>query len=677
VAFDLENRGLIGRGAHGSVWLVYDRSQGRFLALKLVGCASWEEVDRRIEALRPLVSGEPNPWHVTPLELGRGDAAPEGIRRAFPTEVQGRPCLFVLMPHVHGPSATELAAADPAFGWAEAMAIGSQVASRLARRPPGAAHLDLKPENVLIDRKSGEVFLVDAHCGVTTGTPAYAAPEQSAPGVTPGPAADMFALGRLLRHLAARDVGPDVHAGILPPWPDIPAAWPPSRRSLAQDFTLIADQTLCQAEPERRMEAQPAASLLLVTAGAFAGPDLPGVLVASMSRAHLERVEREAAQLAKGSRGDGPQQGTSQAGNPLPQQGTSQTGNPLPQRGTSQTGNPLPQQETSQAGNPLPQQGTTQAGNPLPQQGTSQTRNPLPQRGTSQTGSPLPQRGRGQGEGATRLLAPRFILIAAGLVAAVVGFGLWPILFARHHAVRAAPAAPLATPREPVPQAAANASGCPFGQILAPSRIRCLSAGEDVTPPDQELSITVRGRSRGTSIVATGEDEQPLWQATDPPLHATVALALKGPHVYLFKSPIWGGHDWQYYCNTKRDCAPQFIDGEVEFSPGDSHVEDYAAIQKNEPRRLFHRDASFPRFTAPLKLYAGPRQFVRLDVQGPAELTWNVTEHPCDPPRMPMQDLEYLSPKFPFPLDDGSTLWLCPKPGQGPVTLHVEGYTPK
>ena len=363
MALDLENRGLIGRGAHGSVWLVYDRSQGRFLALKVVQCRSWDDAQARLDDLRSLVTGQPNPWHVAPLELGRGDGAPDGIARAFPTELTG-PSLYVLMPHVHGPSAAELAQGDAAFGWAEALAVAAQVAQKLARRPEGRAHLDLKPENVLVDRHSGEVFLVDAHCGATAGTPAYAAPEQA---TNPTPAADLFSLGRLLRRLAARDVGPDIRAEILPSWPDIPASWPPERRRIAKDAADFADHALCQFDRARRPTGDEAATRLLELAAALNGPDPHKTLVTSMNRAHLERVDRETEQLAQANQ------------------------------------------------------------------------------------DPLPQRGRGQGAGAPRPAAPRTLLLAAGLTAALVAFGLWPILSRRHRSALGTPPPPVAaaaTPRQ-------------------------------------------------------------------------------------------------------------------------------------------------------------------------------------------------------------------------------------
>jgi hypothetical protein len=205
------------------------------------------------------------------------------------------------MRYVHGPSAAELARADAAFGWAEALAVGAQAAGKLARRPEGRAHLDLKPENALIDRHSGEVFLVDAHM-TPAGTAAYAAPEQREPGGQPGPAADAFALGRMLRRLAARDVAADGRPDALPPWPEIPEEWPPERRRVCRAFVELCGG-LDQPKPEARADMRESAKKLLELAVALNGPDVPAALVASMSRAApIDRLQREAAELKRTER---------------------------------------------------------------------------------------------------------------------------------------------------------------------------------------------------------------------------------------------------------------------------------------------------------------------------------------------------------------------------------------
>ncbi|MDZ7812446.1 MAG: serine/threonine-protein kinase [Ideonella sp.] len=92
-----------------------------------------------------------------------------------------------------------------------ALMIGARVASALAyAHRHGVLHRDIKPGNILIQRRSGLVKLTDFGCakmadagasqsGVLLGSPAYMAPEQLAGGLVDG-RSDLYAVGVLLFH---------------------------------------------------------------------------------------------------------------------------------------------------------------------------------------------------------------------------------------------------------------------------------------------------------------------------------------------------------------------------------------------------------------------------------------------------------------------------------------------
>jgi serine/threonine protein kinase len=311
---ELETRELIARGAQGSVLLVFDKSQGRFLALKLVEVAGGEaEARRLLDELRGFASGEPDP-PVAVLDFGRAADAPAGIAAAFPPGSQTER-VWISMPYIHGPNARELAEGDDAFGPSEAASLLAQVAVRLRALHPARAHLDLKPENVLVDR-AGRVFLVDPHMGTLAGTAAYAAPEQRGKGAeAPGPAADLYALGKLgaallARRLPAEGDDPDLFPQLPEPSPDLPAEQRSNLKALGQLLRRLfssdpgkrGTDPVLRPSASARPPAEPAspsdevAKRLLEIAAALGGPDVTAPLAASVARAKLPaRFERLAA----------------------------------------------------------------------------------------------------------------------------------------------------------------------------------------------------------------------------------------------------------------------------------------------------------------------------------------------------------------------------------------------
>ena len=295
----MQSLGLIARGAQGSVLLVYQRAQRRFLALKIVRLRGDEaEARRQLAAQQAFASGEPDHWVISPEASGLGTDAPPEIAALVPSEEFSGQWLWLLMPYVHGPNALELAQGDPGFSWAEVAALCAQVAARLARRPETLAHLDLKPENILVD-PGGRAFLVDQQLDHQAGTPGYAAPEQRSANARPDGRANLFALGRTCQRLLAKvSPNPTDPPDMVPAWPELPEDASPETRRLARELTQLVRE-LCAPDPVERGEAQEVASRLLAIAVGLGGPDAAATLKTSLARASLPaRLERFAEAMA-------------------------------------------------------------------------------------------------------------------------------------------------------------------------------------------------------------------------------------------------------------------------------------------------------------------------------------------------------------------------------------------
>ncbi len=301
---DLQTRDVIARGGQGSVLLVWDRSHGRFLALKLVEVSGGEAaVKRLLDDLGRYPSGDPDPPGAV-VDFGNALHPPAGVASAFPTLVGGRR-IWILMFYIHGPNARELGEGDPAFGPTEVAALLAQVAVRLRGLEPGRAHLDLKPENILVDR-AGRAHLVDFHMGTTEGTPGFNAPEQRSKTGIPGPAADLYALAKtgawLLAHRLPRESD---DPELFPQLPEAPTDLQPEKRRNVKELGQLI-RSLCHPDPEKRGTIEEVAKRLIEIAAALGGPDLAAPLAASVARAklperfeHLDEVLAEEAQQAK------------------------------------------------------------------------------------------------------------------------------------------------------------------------------------------------------------------------------------------------------------------------------------------------------------------------------------------------------------------------------------------
>ncbi|HEX7900621.1 MAG TPA: serine/threonine-protein kinase [Planctomycetota bacterium] len=176
-----------GQGGMAEVWKAWDRSLGRWVAVKFLK----EEVgqpEQRIEREGRMAAGLSHPGIISIYERARHD--------------DGRP--YLVMPFVEG--------SGPACPLPprEAARIGMEVARALAHtHAMKVIHRDVKPANILIGPE-GRVVLADfglampasspASRWAVSGTPEYASPEQVRGDVL-DPGTDIYSLGATLFHL--------------------------------------------------------------------------------------------------------------------------------------------------------------------------------------------------------------------------------------------------------------------------------------------------------------------------------------------------------------------------------------------------------------------------------------------------------------------------------------------
>lgn len=191
----------VGRGAMGTVYLAYDPDLDRQIAIKVpfLDGPHAERLTQRFRREAKLTASLRHPNICRVLDVDRLD----GID-------------FLTMDFVDGTSLETLIKSGPLMPPVQAAQIVRKIATALQEaHAAGVIHRDVKPSNILIDRR-GEPVLTDfglarrpeadeseqTRPGEWLGTPAYMAPEQfsgNADNVTPG--CDIFSLGVVLYRL--------------------------------------------------------------------------------------------------------------------------------------------------------------------------------------------------------------------------------------------------------------------------------------------------------------------------------------------------------------------------------------------------------------------------------------------------------------------------------------------
>jgi WD40 repeat protein len=189
---------LLGEGGMGIVVLARQHQLGRLVAIKMPSHVLSEEGRARFLREARAAAGLRHP-NICPVhEVG---------------EYQGQP--YLVMDYIDGPTLHEWLGQNPtARRSAELVALLARAVAHAHAR--GVIHRDLKPNNILVERATGQPVLTDfglaklldeagdqlSQSGTVQGTPAYMAPEQAAGKSSQiGSHSDVYSLGAILYEL--------------------------------------------------------------------------------------------------------------------------------------------------------------------------------------------------------------------------------------------------------------------------------------------------------------------------------------------------------------------------------------------------------------------------------------------------------------------------------------------
>ncbi|WP_369252292.1 protein kinase [Streptomyces sp. R41] len=188
----------IGQGGMGRVWRAADEMLDRQVAVKEMRIDGLDPEDTRTRRERTLREARATARIDHPNVVRIYDVVDEGER------------LWIVMELVAGRSLEQIVVEDGPLGAPEAARIGLELVSALRQvHAGGVLHRDIKPGNVLVERRGHRVVLTDfgiaalqdaealTMVGMLVGSPDYMAPERIS-GRPQGPPSDVWSLGATL-----------------------------------------------------------------------------------------------------------------------------------------------------------------------------------------------------------------------------------------------------------------------------------------------------------------------------------------------------------------------------------------------------------------------------------------------------------------------------------------------
>src|SRR5271167_3656018 len=194
---------LLGQGGMGAVYKAQDRELERFIALKVI---------------RPELAVQPEILHRFKQELilARQVTHKNAIRIFDLGEADG--IKFITMEYIEGHDVKHIVDEQGKLKTEESVRIIEQVCLALeAAHAEGVVHRDLKPQNIMVEAKSGRISVMDfgiarstemggmTQTGVMLGTPDYMSPEQVM-GEHVDARSDLFTLGVIFYQLLTGDM---------------------------------------------------------------------------------------------------------------------------------------------------------------------------------------------------------------------------------------------------------------------------------------------------------------------------------------------------------------------------------------------------------------------------------------------------------------------------------------
>jgi len=280
---------FLGKGGMGIVLQARHRVLDRLVAVKMPLAGDWmDDADRERFLREARATAKLRHPNICPVfEVG---------------ETENRP--YITMAYIEGESLVQWARDRKPNGREAAEMLAVLARAVEFAHQQGIVHRDIKPQNVLVDRASGQPMLMDfglakemaladselTQSGQVLGTPAYMAPEQAAGRLRDvGPRSDVYALGAVLYHLLCGR--PPYLGGGGEVLRQLQTDVPPAPRKLAPNTNRDLE-TICLTamarEPLRRYES----------ASALAA-DLQRFVIGEAILAHREGLPRKISRMVR------------------------------------------------------------------------------------------------------------------------------------------------------------------------------------------------------------------------------------------------------------------------------------------------------------------------------------------------------------------------------------------